>query len=176
MKNHLLSALTLISFFILPANRGSGSLQEDSNSSIVVPLPPSEATIHGAPRFEKGDPDLIDNWRSRSDWIRWTPKFPKPGIYKVIMEYSVATAPSKVEVAVGEQGLQANLEFTDTWKNFCTHYLGEVQIQKAGTIPVRLSSIENTGLWIMNLRMIRFIRTDAQVLEDPPQRAIHPAL
>lgn len=147
-----------------------------SNPNEVILLP-REASIHGsAARFTRGTPDVIDNWINSNDWIGWKAKISSPGIYNVILEYALDDKAGAVEVAVGDQGARGVLQWTESWGNPCTQFLGQVQIRQAGAVAINLSALEHQGKWVMRFRSIRLVRTNNTKLEEAPQRAIHPAV
>jgi len=149
------------------------STAPESNEVILLP---GEAVIHGsAARLTRGHPDVIDNWINSNDWIGWKTKISSPGIYNVILVYALDDKAGTVEVAVGDQGARGVLQWTESWENPCTQFLGQVQIRQAGEVAINLSSLEHDGKRVMKFRSIRLVRTNATELEDAPLRAIHPA-
>lgn len=142
----------------------------------AVILPAAEGIIVGTSAKLAANKS-IEAWTNPSDWVKWTTNISIPGIYNVIMEYGYGGATgSVVEVAIGDQGLHFHVVGTEGWENYATVYLGQVEIKRAGIIPVNLTVLERHGAWIMNLRAIRLVRTNATTLEEPAQRAVHPAV
>jgi hypothetical protein len=98
-------------------------------------------------------------------------------VYDVFMSYSESGANpgSTMELAFGDQGLQTRLEDTSNWDNPCYQYVGQIQISRAGIVPVRLSVVEKRGFWVMSMRLIRISRSESSTLQEQPLKAVHPA-
>ena len=139
-----------------------------------VSLRAADAVIMGT--SAKLNNDLIEAWNNPNDVIKWTANIPVPGIYNVIIEYGYADGSGALmEVAVGDQAVRTEVMDTLGWENIATVLMGEIEIKKAGPVPVNLTVLKRNGYWIMNLRGLRLDRTSATSLQDPPSRAVHPA-
>jgi hypothetical protein len=138
-------------------------------------LLPEQGEVVGTARVEPDNQGrkVLANWSNPADWIKWKAKVPAPGIYNVTVEYSCASPKpaATVEVAVGFQGVQAQLEPTGNWENTCRQFFGQVQIFRSDGIPVNVNVIEKHSPWIMKLHSVRLVRTDDTKLSEPPKAA-----
>ena len=153
---------------------------QNSSPTNPIELLPSEGKILGKAKIDHdlNNIEVIGSWRDPDGCIKWSASFPSQGIYDAFLQYSEADAKqgSLMELAVGNQGLQARLEYTFDWENPCYHYLGQVQVSQAGVVPVNLRVLEKRGTWVASIRLIRFCRSKATEMEDPPHDATHPAV
>jgi len=162
-------------------NAATSSIEEDATNTLI--LSAANGSVKGKTakltrRSENDFTPTLEFWSNPADSVRWDATVLTPGIFDVLLKYAVVgDGPgSRVEVAVGNQGVQCQLDPTPDLASYRTHFLGQVEISRAGVTPVNLSVLEKHGQLVMNFRSICLRRSESTHLEDPPTPAIHPAL
>jgi alpha-L-fucosidase len=140
----------------------------------VLPVPSATQGNDGTIELDAADADLgaglgieqiegkpsIGFWTNAEAEVAWDVKVSKPGRFAVTLEFAcdADSGGSRIVLAAGEGPSAARLEWevppTGGWRRFETAELGEVEIEKAGVIPVRIEPLAKPGLGVMNLRRV----------------------
>ena len=122
-------------------------------------LTSTEAEMDGlAARLEGGETKCIAWWNSPERFIKWPVHVNKPGIYDVLLSYSMErNAHSKLEIDVGQQKITVTLQSSGDLDAFKTEKVGEAKIDGAGNFDVVLKSPEEFGHHVMNVRSVELI-------------------
>ena len=97
----------------------------------------------------------IGFWSELGDTVKWNYKATRPGIYDVELCYSLAgSGPSEAKIVVGGAAAQTKLEPTGSWYRYSTASAGQIYIEKAGKLTVRVRGLSRTGGALMNLKAV----------------------
>jgi alpha-L-fucosidase len=125
-------------------------IQESDGS---VRLMASEADLHGALQYEKGEgKDNIGFWTNPADTASWTFKVDRPGKFKVATEIAALDA-AKFEVIVAEQKLAGTSPGTKDYTKFKRASLNGTLDLAAGSVTLTVKPVAEK--WeAMNLRSV----------------------
>ena len=114
------------------------SLMQNPDGS--VRLPASEATPHGALRYEVGNgKDNIGFWTNPKDWIEWEFKATRPDTMEVSAEIA-AEQPSKFTIELAGEKITATSPATGGYTQFQRVSLGTINL-KAGEATLALRPV-----------------------------------
>jgi alpha-L-fucosidase len=137
----------------------------------VLPVPSSKQGEDGLIELSAADADLgaglgieqiqgkpsIGFWTNAEAGVSWDVEVSKPGRFAVTLEFACApdSGGSRVVLVAGEGArLEWEVPATGGWQQFKTAEIGELAIEKAGTVPIRVAALSKPGLAVMNLRRV----------------------
>lgn len=106
-----------------------------SGSSIL--LRADQAGIQGdTPRLERKANQKYDNigfWASPDDWVFWDFEIQQAGWYDVTVCSSSSGTTSRFVISTPEQSVTANSRPTQSWSDFATYKVGQIQFASPGS-------------------------------------------
>ncbi len=126
-------------------------------SNAVLRFNAMDAELHGdALKYENGrEWENIGYWASTNDYVIWKFNSPRPIRFLVVVEQScIKGCGGKYEIIVGSQRLAGDVQETGSWKNFIRCKLGNITVQDAGEITLKVQAVQVQGGALMNLRLI----------------------
>ncbi len=130
----------------------------------TVLLPAAKARIHGNGAKKSGD--HISHWRGKDTYVAWKAKVPAAGRMPVwIAQANAGESGSEYELAIGDAKLTGRIQHTNGWETWKWVRVGEVTLEKGGTVEVRLTPTKQVQGRLGNVRAV------AIGGEKPPETA-----
>jgi alpha-L-fucosidase len=97
----------------------------------------------------------IGFWDKPEDWISWKAQITKPGNFKVSASLASANGDSEIAVEVGDKSLSQKIPQTAGWNEFRTVEIGEIEINRAGEVVVKVRPADANNWKPVNLRFVK---------------------
>ena len=120
-------------------------------------LTADDAEIHGATARVEGDQERnIGYWMGASDTVSWPAKITHPGQFRVevVQACPDGSAGTEYTLSVGDQTVSCNVAATGGWRSYETVPVGEIKIDQAGSLIIKLVPGKLKGFAVMNLRAV----------------------
>ena len=98
----------------------------------------------------------IGVWNSYKTYVFWNVIFPEPGQYEVYLNYASKEA-SEITIQAGKESLTSKLKSTDGWGEFEEIKPGILNIDKKGTIQIKVKPTSKETWKAINLYYIKII-------------------
>lgn len=120
----------------------------------------------------KAETATIHFWNKPDDLISWAWNSPKPGNYRVALNYSLGAAMKggKILLVAHDQLIVAPAEPTGKWSDFRTFELGVVRVERAGEISVILQAAQlpqTPGAALPDVAWLSLAPTNAPATSKP---------
>jgi len=136
-----------------------GSVVRQSSDGIVT-LSAKEAEIidsgkYGIRLAEAGGQVAIAHWMRKDD-VKWQVEITKPGTFNVEVTQAceVAAAGTRYVVLAGGSKVEGAVAATGNWDDYKTVQLGRLKLDKAGTINLTITPLDDPRVGVMNLRSV----------------------
>jgi len=129
----------------------------DSKNRLIFSA--DDATLHGSNlKLEEqgGKPD-IGYWDKGDEWVSWSARNVKPGVYSVSMVVATPAADANCVLEIGGQHFNVTPPASGGWDKFSTVSLGKVEIKEAGKLVVSVRPANRENWRAMNLSSVRLI-------------------
>ncbi len=122
-------------------------------------LLPDDAELHGDQikvEQQGGRPNL-GFWDKPEDWASWKVRFAKSGRFKVSASTATVHDQARFAVEVGGNHLSGQAPQTGSWSEFQASDLGEVEIDQAGELTVKVRCPDGQAWKAINLRFLKLL-------------------
>jgi alpha-L-fucosidase len=125
-------------------------------------LAPDDAELHGdqlKPENQGGQPN-IGFWDKGNEWVSWKVQFDQPGVFKVSTACASMQPGAEFVLEAAGQQLTGRPPQTSGWADFRNLDLGQIEIKQPGLQEVKVRSRDPRTWKAINLRAIKFSRTN----------------
>lgn len=118
-------------------------------------LEPGDATLHGDDIQVEGEgrSQNVGFWTNPSDWIEWTFKMSRVGVYKVTTEIA-SQGSGSFTVDYGTRKVTFKAPNTGDYQKYQTVDLGTIEVKESGKATITIHAVPN-GWSPINIRAIR---------------------
>ncbi len=137
----------------------------------VVRLRAGDATLHGERiRVEAQDArEYIAAWDDPKETVSWKILLPKPGVYRVRIEYSSALREVGLQAALDDRMDGGMTERTSGWFDYRTLDAGVIEVPAAGKHTLTLSPRDPAAWKAVNIRSVLLEPSAETPLKTPPK-------
>lgn len=128
---------------------------EAKQQPFLVPLLVKQAAItRKTPMFgvqTAGGAEVIGNWQTADDWIKWDFDVPSAGPYEIWLDFSHEGEGGKYRIDLDDQVIEARVPNTGNWATFRKSRVATVLIDKPGrhSLSIKPLEIANNGLMVL---------------------------
>jgi hypothetical protein len=129
-------------------------IKQGKDGSVI--LPARDVVVHGKTVRYVPDKNTIGYWTKPADWVSWELEITQPETFTVEMFEACGrgSGGSHYTVELAEQKLTDQVPDTDSFRNFRTRKIGQLQIDKPGNYTLSVRVVDKPGLAVMDLRTI----------------------
>ncbi len=108
----------------------------------------------------KLDGDHIGYWMDAHDAVHWPFDIKTTGTFAISLDYALdsGSAGSEFAVSVGDNKLVIKPAATGSWDKFQTIKAGELKIDQAGKVMIKIVPVNKPGLAVMNFRSLKAVK------------------
>jgi alpha-L-fucosidase len=131
------------------------AVRPDANAGII--LSATNAELHGSQiQLEtQGDLPDIGYWFDGAEWVSWTVRIPKAGLFKVSATVATPNVDASFAIEVGGETISARAPMTGAWDSFKTIDLGQIKIKQPGDLVVKVRAQDAATWKAINLNSIQ---------------------